>query len=710
MKCKTPAGHIDASDCGASGSEFKTVGAITAGSNVIRVDDVGDFRVGQEVEVSHCHLHHYGTVYAAGKPALAGSQHKLEGEVELSGLDDAKPWQTFVIHFDATDPVTFRWMAVDPAYQTMVRHEPVTFREWVWQGTGVPISGDWLPLLDGVRMRFRKRDWEPGQCISFHARNRLLASITGISGKMLTLSAPATRDAVSAEIRHHDQSALQTAVDMAIADRKNLFIPAGRYRLSSGLWIRNASLGIEGAHREHTLLDISGDNTAVFWISGGKDVSVRNLAMLGHTGFMELPADHSFPTVQGSAFWPTANQQMEVKGCAAANIVSTEHLLFEDLKVSRMVSEAFYLHGADRLGNPPFIQAPHEGMHELARQYTKSCIFHRCHVSDCGFNAFNNNDFAENTSILHCHVERVHNFCEGAGRFIRIIGNYVLDGCATSIHSCSRAWPLKLGPCQAVISDNVFEGGAISGGISIGNAATQVVISNNLFIGYSKESAITVFAGTRGSPVRTVNITGNIVDLTRLGDNPEHDRVGIAVSASNVVVANNQIYVRGSKTGNVTAIHVSDHAVNIHVHDNIVENCDWGFRTGSRVYVVDDGKGRFEYRHTESEVGEVLGSGLFRDRKLPGGWDEVPAYCGWHIKWLSGANAGVTTTIEGFTTKERIMRLKEPLQLQTGDRFALYPAKMNWQIHNNTIENCTHPFTVDLLVTEGVQIKDNLLG
>ena len=67
-------------------------------------------------------------------------------------------------------------------------------------------------------------------------------------------------------------------------------------------------------------------------------------------------------------------------------------------------------------------------MPELHKQYTKSCVFHRCHVSDCGFNAFNNNDFAENTSILHCHVERVANFCENASRFTRIIGNYCLDG------------------------------------------------------------------------------------------------------------------------------------------------------------------------------------------------------------------------------------------------------------------------------------------
>ena len=33
-------------------------------------------------------------------------------------------------------------------------------------------------------------------------------------------------------MRHHDQAALQAAVDRAIAERKGLSIPAGRYRLS----------------------------------------------------------------------------------------------------------------------------------------------------------------------------------------------------------------------------------------------------------------------------------------------------------------------------------------------------------------------------------------------------------------------------------------------------------------------------------------------
>jgi len=579
---------INATEFGASGSEFESIGKIFAGSNEIILENIGDFKVGQEVNISHCNPHYYGTVYNAAEPSFAKNQSPLENELELRGLDDDKHWQTFVIHFEKTEPVTFSWMAVDPAFQTEITYDPIITRHWCWQGKSLPINKEWFTLTNGVKARFKKWDWQPGQSISFHARNRLIAKILDIRGNTIILSERATKTAVTASVRHHDQAALQDAVNMAIAEKKGLFIPSGRYRLETGLWIRNTSLRIEGASREHTILDVSEAHTAAFWISGGKEIAIRNLGIIGHTGFMELPANN-FKTATGFAFWPTANELMEVKGCAAANIVSTEHLLFEDINVSRMASEAFYLHGSGRYGSPPNIQAPHEGMPELQKQYTKSCIFHRCHVSDCLFNAFNNNDHGENTSILHCHVERVGNLCEGAGRFTRIIGNYLLDGCSTSIHA---------GPGQAIISDNVFEGGKFLGGIDISNSATQVIIANNIFIGFSKESAITVIAREKGSPCRSISITGNNIDLSQMEDNPDNERVGISIEASNVIIANNHISLRGKKGAKTSGIQISDNATNIHVHDNIIENCDYGFRSGKRVYIRN--KRRFEYHKLEN--------------------------------------------------------------------------------------------------------------
>lgn len=696
-------GEINAQGCGASGSEFQCCGVIRAGSNEVVVEDIGDFRPGQWVTVSGCYVHYYGTLYNTAEPYLARNQRTLEDEVELRGLADGRSWQTFLVHFDKTHPVTFRWMVVDPAHQTLATHAPIFHRHWQWQGQDLPIREEWVPLVDGVEMRFRKRDWKPGESISFHARNRLLAQIIEIRGRTLVLSERANRDAPQAVVRHHDQVALQAALDRAVAERKMLFIPAGRYRLSTGLWVRNASVRIEGVHRDHTILDISEDHTAAFWIAGGREVVIRNLAMVGHTGFLELPSYMALTTATGHPFWVTANEQMQVKGCAAVNAVSTEHLLFEDLRVTRMASEAFYLHGSDRYGKAPYIQAPHEGMPELQKQYTKSCIYHRCHVSDCAFNAFNNNDHAENTSILHCHVERTANFCENASRFTRIIGNYVKDGCPTSVHAGVITDPHALGPTQAVIADNVFEGGILNGGLHIDNCATQVTVTNNLFVGYSKESAIFILGGRR------VIVTGNHIDLTRLDSNADNARCGICVEASNVTIADNHIYARGERTDRTTGINVADHAVNVHIHDNLIENCHGGLRSGRRIYVGDSEHGRFEFHHTVAEVAEAVDPRAFREKGLPRICDYPPGYSGWLLRWLTGPSANRIVTLDHACGGDQTVELREECPFNAGDRFAIYPRRANWQVHHNTLTDCTHPIVLDLFSQEGLSLENNHL-
>ena len=199
----------NAQACGASGSEFQSVGEISAGSGDLELEELGDFQVGQEVAVRGCHLHYYGMIYNTLKPCLAQNQKPLAEELEFRGLNNDKQWQTFVINFDKDAPGTFSWMAVDPRFQTLARHQPVLKREWAWQGKNLPINGDWFELADGVEARFKKLGWEAGQCVSFHARNRLLARIVAIRGKTLILSGKATRDATTAQVRHHDQAALQ---------------------------------------------------------------------------------------------------------------------------------------------------------------------------------------------------------------------------------------------------------------------------------------------------------------------------------------------------------------------------------------------------------------------------------------------------------------------------------------------------------------------
>ena len=524
-----------------------------------------------------------------------------------------------------------------------------------------------------------------------------------VEGRTLTLSAQATCDASVAVVRHIDQAALQAALDRAVREGRGLFIPAGRYRLTSGLQLRNATARIEGAHRDLTVLDIRDEHTAVFWISGGREVTIRALAMEGHTGFLELPANTHFPTATGFAYWHTANQQMEIKGCAAVNFVSTEHLLFEDLKVSRMASEAFYSHGSDRYGLPPYIQAPHEGRPELGRQYTKSCVYHRCHVSDCGFNAFNNNDHSKNTSILHSRVERATNFCENASRFSRIIGKTVIDGCATSVHGGGGLDPRRIGPTQAIIATTSSRPAGCPG------ASRSAIMP----AGDDRQQSVRrVQQGVRDLPQRRA-----APDRDRQPDRPDVHRgqpgpraLGICVETSDVLIADNQIYVRG---GNCGKRHRHPHrrpCNPLHIHDNLIENCAFGLRSGMRVYQAEPAAGRFVYLHTESEVGEVLGPGEFIERSLPRTSDDPHPYVGWKLRWLTGANAGKTVQIAAYAQAQRRMTLGKPLAVAAGDRFAVFPSHANWQIHHNTIAGCTRALLLESHGSGNLQVEDNLIS
>jgi hypothetical protein len=259
----------------------------------------------------------------------------------------------------------------------------------------------------------------------------------------------------------------------------------------------------------------------------------------------------------------------------------------------------------------------------------------------------------------------------------------------------------------------VFEGG-LGRGLVVANAATQVVIANNIFVNHSTDAAISIIDATpaNGFPTRSVIVKGNVIDLTCVEGQVENDRVGVAVGASNVIVADNQIYARGAASGRTTGISIADHAVGVHVHDNLIESCGHGIRTGARTYLWNpQTKGfAFEFRHTESEVVEVTGPCTFRDQALPSAWDWQDAYRGWSLRWLTGANAGKTSIIERFEAGKRAIALKDGLPMSPGDRFAVHPRQANWQVHHNTIQNCTHPLVVDLLGGENVVLKDNLIS
>lgn len=709
---------INVRECGASGSEFEAQGRMLKGSNRMEVEDAGDFQAGQWVIVAPAHFHSSGIIYKPDQsPLKTENQIPLSGEIELRGLDMTKSWQTFILLFEKTNLLTFSWLAVDPEFQPVMAN-------WTWQGHNLAMNDrDWYSLCDGVEMRFRKLDWAPGQVVAIHARTDLITQVKKIANKVIVLNDCAGQDAPQAVLRHFDQYALQNAINRAIAEKKSILIPAGRYRLRNSLQVKGACFRIEGEHRANTILDISAGNGPVFNLIGGREVAIRNLGMVGHTGFNELPFK-SFKVSGGCPFWPTANQQAECKGCSAVIIDGTERALFEDLHVTRMASEAFYSHGSGRFEK--------QGSGD---SYTKSIIYHRCCVIDCASNAFNNNDFAENTSILHCYVENVSNFFEQSSRFTRVIGNTVRNathfGSTGNIHDAGQKSFQVLGTGQTIITGNVFEFETTpkdtGGGISIGSGPAQVIVSDNVFVNCGQRNVITASgrAFYPSMPARSITITGNIIDLTQVGDQPEFERIGIYVSASNVVVSNNQIYARGACAVKAAGIVISEQAVNVNVHDNLIENCGRGLQTGLIPYAswVYNILGLTNTHGIESEVVEAIGPGVFSEKKLFSVWDNSPGYRNWILCWLTGANTGQSSRIKGlrqtmvversgYNNKAavKVIELADAVTITPGDRFIIYPSQANWNIHHNTITGCQIP--VELRSTESgtSRFKDNIIA
>ena len=96
-------------DYGVSGSAFETQAATKAGSNRIKVDSPGDFRTGQEVVVSRCHVcYDEFRIRPADSPYSKGIA--VADELELRGYNSEKThWSVFVLEIDGNGPLTFRW-------------------------------------------------------------------------------------------------------------------------------------------------------------------------------------------------------------------------------------------------------------------------------------------------------------------------------------------------------------------------------------------------------------------------------------------------------------------------------------------------------------------------------------------------------------------------------------------------------------------------
>ncbi|NUQ62667.1 MAG: hypothetical protein HUU20_09270 [Pirellulales bacterium] len=656
-----PAGWLNARECGASGSEFSTTAPTEKGSKTITVAEAGDFQAGQGVMLSQCNPR------VAGK-AIWGPRHvvvmgrPLDDKVEIRGYDGTQgDWVVLLLDVPEGSK-SFCWS------EDLAR---------TWSET-VPITGDWQPLRDGIEVRFNEHDWEKGYTVHFSLRGQLVTAIEKVEGKAITLRDAPTRTSPAATLRHCDDAALQAAIDRAVREKRNLHVPVGRYRLSRGLYVRNATaMTIEGAGAVDTILDISEGEGGCISLSKGVEVTVRNFTMVGHSGFAERDQCGLLRTRGSSYFWGFG-----AKGCNAVSIGSTERVLIENCHGRRMATECF-VSGSTSRGT---VEKPNES-------HSKQTTYLRCSAIDCGRNGFNDVMCgSENTSVLYCRIVDVGGCAwEGASRFVRFIGNYVRNAGTVAMGNLGPAnhdatFP-ELGAGQHIVADNVFESNVPYGGCAIRAAvgATQVLVRDNLFVNFGSSAVnISGKSDLTHYPSANATISGNLFDMTEIGEKSS-PRIAVDVSAPDVIVGNNQIYVRGDCDPQVTAIKVEEPAVHLNIHDNLIRNCGAGIVTS----------------RASSRVGEVVDGRTFTlsTRTVPLDHRAADQCRGWGLVWLAGGRPAALSAIEAIagaeTTDKVRVTLQEPYTAKAGDGFELIPTAANWVFRGNTVSGCRRPIVLD---------------
>ena len=654
---------LNARDFGATGSAFETSAKVTADVPKITVDNIGDFKPGQTVAVSKCNPR-YSSCTVRGPTAMYGKcDLRFDDALEVRGFDGSGgDWLVFIVELTGVKPRRFRWS------DDLARS---------WKGKDVPVTGDWQALSGGLEVRFKKNDeLVPGHVLNVSARTQLYTVIERIEGKTVWLRDTPTRSTEQAVMQHTDTAALQRAINLVVKLKRNLLFPDGHYRLHKSLSVRHANLTIAGRSGQNTLLDISNGTGAVFRITGGRNVTVRNFRMIGHTSLADKPG--TMRNVNGSPFWCCA-----LKGCSAMTFRSVEQMLVENVHASTMASEAFYCQAPSRVAGKPEPEL-----------YTRSLTFRHCSVTDCAANAFNNNDTSEGTTVEYCRIDGAgwHAY-EGPARFIRLIGNYVRNAGPFTIGDMSHRYKHlnDLGCGQAMIRDNVFESGGRCGGISVNYGARQVTIANNLFINYNGTAISVSGRTTRNAfPAKNMIVTGNIIDLTYRGDKP-HGRTGIKIDASHVIAADNQIYVRGERIVGTTGISITEGIQDVIVHDNLIRNCGYGLKANRRT----------------SSVATVLDPGTFKETTLPLEWHISHRYQGWILAWLAD---NTISTIAEFDPEALHFRLEKPRKgMKPGDSFHIFPPQARWSIHDNTITDCMIPVKLDVYGSATSTFRNNVV-
>lgn len=670
-------GWLNVKDCGASGSTYNTTASTSSGSKKITVIDPGDFKVGQGVMVSKCNVHYERIqMWGEGIPYFT---HKKEvgNSVDVRGYDrNAGSWMVYVLDIAPSSAPAFRWS--DDLART-------------WHPE-VSITHGWQSLGGGVEVRLNERDWEAGYVITFGVRDQLISRIEKIEGNILTLEDEANRTVDDAVVRHNDTLALQGAIDRAIREKLNVFVPVGHYMLAKTISVSNAhAIAITGASSEDTVLDISEGVGACFTVSEGTEVMIRNFRMIGFMGFDERDKANSLKTRGSTYIWGFG-----LKHCNAVTIRNTERVLVENCHASRMSGECFVANGRSR------------GAAKPGHSNTVGITYLRCSATDLARNAFNDQMVgAENTAVLNCRIVDVGgNAWEGASRFVRFIGNYVRNAGPIGMGNIGPAnrdetFP-DLGAGQHIVADNVFEGYVpyATNAICSRVGPTQVIIRNNLFINFNS-CAVEIRGESYAThyPSSNTLITGNIFDMTCVGQKPI-DRIAINVSANDTIISDNQIYVRGTVDPLVTAILIHEPALNVNVHDNLIRNCGTGIIT----------------ERGASMIGKVVNNQTFIRSDRPFGLPieriRPEMSRGWILVWRNddqSQNYTGMSVIESFDPEALSFRLRESHSMKAGDRFEIIVPMLNWNLHHNTITDCLRPVVLHSYGSSTSLFRDNLI-
>jgi hypothetical protein len=678
-------GWLNVRDFGASGSTFRTTAVTKSGFNQITVEDAGDFKVGQGVMVSKCNIRYTPTrLQSHGVPYLTTSR-PLNNSVEVRGYDGSSgSWIIYILDIAPSDKPAFRWT-------------DDLGRNW---HSEVEITNGWQKLSGKVEIKINPRDdWKEGYVITFGARDQLITRIEKIEGNLITLKDEANRSVDDAVVRHNDTAALQEALDHALRENMNVFIPVGHYMLANSIKINNAhAITVEGSSSVDTVLDLSEGEGACFSLNEGTQVIIRNFRMLGFMGFDERDRAGGI-TVKGSnGVWGFG-----LKHCNGITISNTERVLVENCHASKMSGECFVAGGRSR------------GTAQPGQSWSQWITYLRCSVTDSARNAFNDvYSSIENTSVLNCRIVDVGGCTwEGASRFVKFIGNYVRNAGTVAIGNLGPAnreapkltpenrhmmYP-DVGAGQHIVADNVFESIVPYGGCAIRTArgGTQLIVRNNLFINFNSSAIESVGSGgTNGYASANTSIVGNIFDMTCIGQKSQ-SRAAIMVSTNDTIVSDNQFYVRGLADPLVTAIRIREPALNVNVHDNLIRNCGAGI-------ISERGVAR---------VGEVIDDRTFLcanwSLTFPMEINRDKLYKGWRITWRESQTIKGMSVIESFDPDTLRFKLSEPRQMKVGDILEFIAPSLQWTIHDNTVTDCLRPVVLDSYGSKTSLLRGNLV-